>query len=54
MRSWTPLKIEQLDATSLAEIFKYGFLGFIFLSSELGTQTENKNIFKINLTYGIF
>jgi hypothetical protein len=38
----------------LAEIFKYDFLGFAFLSSELETQTENKNIFKINLIYGIF
>jgi hypothetical protein len=33
---------------------KYGFLGFDFLSSELGTQTENKSVFKINLNCGIF
>jgi hypothetical protein len=25
---------------------RYGFLGFDFLSSELETQTENKNVFK--------
>jgi hypothetical protein len=35
-------------------IIRYGFLGFDFLSSEWGTQTENKTIFKINLNCGIF
>jgi hypothetical protein len=31
----------------------YDFLGFAFLSSEIGTQTENENVFKINLNCGI-
>jgi hypothetical protein len=43
-----PSKIEQLNVTSLAEIFMYGFLGLAFLSSEIRTQTENKIIFKNN------
>jgi hypothetical protein len=32
----------------------YGFLGFDFLSLELGIQTENKIVFKINLNCGVF
>jgi hypothetical protein len=35
-------------------ILRYGFLGFDFLSSELGTQTENKAVLKINLNCSIF
>jgi hypothetical protein len=44
-RSWTPLEIEQLDDTSLVEIFMYDFLEFVFLSSELGIQIKNKIVF---------
>jgi hypothetical protein len=32
----------------------YIYLKFAFISSEIGTQTENKNVFKINMNCGIF
>jgi hypothetical protein len=37
--------IEKGDSAILTSTPRYGFLGFIFLSSEIGTQTENKTIF---------
>jgi hypothetical protein len=37
---------EKSDSVILISILRYRFLGFIFLSSDLRTQTENKIIFK--------
>jgi hypothetical protein len=38
----------------LTSTTRFGFLGFTFLSSKLETQTENKNVIKINLNCDIF
>jgi hypothetical protein len=38
---------EYSDSAILASTPRYDFLGFVFLSSELGTQTENKIAFQI-------
>jgi hypothetical protein len=43
---WAPPETEWSNATNTP---RYGFLRFVFLSSEIGTQIENENAFKINL-----